>query len=161
VRRRAQALQVAQGSVDNAIIMGQMAIDGSRSDDPRRLRELLTKAASLASDHSLHSVVVGIAGREGDLLFPEVIDFFESVLRVDDAIFRMTRERALLVLADVDRERAGEIVERLLGGFRERFSPAVDPEIDFGFFEVTPEERDVSVKHVLRAVFLPDEEYEP
>ena len=133
--------------------MGQMAIDGSQSDDPRKLRDLLGKAASLASGYSLHSVVVGVAGREGDVLFPEVVDFFESMLRVDDSIFRMTRERAVLVLADVDRAKAGEIVERLLNGFRERFAPAVDPEIDFGFFEVTPEERDVTVKHVLLTLF--------
>ena len=131
-----------------------MAIDGSRSDDPRKLRDLLCKAANLASDYSLHSVVVGIAGREGDLLFPEVIDFFESMLRVDDSIFRMTRERAVLVLADVDRARAEEILERLLNGFRERFATAVDPEVSLGFFEVTPDERDVTVKHVLLALFM-------
>ena len=134
--------------------MGQMAIDGSRSDDPRKLRDLLGKAASLASEYSLRSVVVGVAGREGDLLFPEIIDFFESMLRVDDSIFRMTRERAVLVLADVDRGRAEEIVERLMNGFRERFSTAVDPEISLGFFEVTPDERDVTVKHVLLALFM-------
>jgi hypothetical protein len=134
--------------------MGQMAIDGSRSDDPRKLRDMLGKAASLASDYSLRSVVVGVAGREGDLLFPEIIDFFESMLRVDDSIFRMTRERAVLVLADVDRARAEEIVERLMNGFRERFSTAVDPEISLGFFEVSPDERDVTVKHVLLALFM-------
>jgi hypothetical protein len=133
--------------------MGQMAMNGSRIDDPRKLRDLLGKAASLASDYSLHSVVVGIAGREGDLLFPEIIDFFESTLRVDDSIFRLTRERAVLVLADVDRARAEEILERLMNGFRERFSTAVDPEVSLGFFEVTPDERDVTVKHVLLALF--------
>jgi len=131
-----------------------MAIDDSRSDDPCKLRDMLGKAASLASEHSLRSVVVGVAGREGDLLFPEIIDFFESTLRVDDAIFRMTRERAVLMLADVDRARAEEIVERLMNGFRERFATAVDPDIGFGFFEVTPEERDVTVKHVLLALFM-------
>ena len=134
--------------------MGQMAIDGSRSDDPRKLRDMLDKAASLASEYSLRSVVVGVAGREGDLLFPEIIDFFESMLRVDDSIFRMTRERAVLVLADVDRVKAEEIVERLMNGFRERFSTAVDPEISLGFFEVSPDERDVTVKHVLLALFM-------
>jgi hypothetical protein len=133
--------------------MGAMAIDGSRSDDPRKLHDLLGKAASLACDYSLHSVAVGIAGREGDLLVPEVIDFFESMLRVDDSIFRMTRERAVLLLADVDRARAEEIVERVMGGFRERFSTVVDPEVRLGFFEVTPDERDVTVKHLLLALF--------
>ena len=136
--------------------MGQMAIDGSQSDDPRKLRDLLGKAASLASGYSLHSVVVGVAGREDDLLFPEVIDFFESMLRVDDAIFRMTRERAVLVLADVDRAKAEDIVARLLNGFQERFATAVDPDVSFGFFEVTPEERDVTVKNVLLALFAPE-----
>ena len=134
--------------------MGQMAIDGSRSDDPRKLRDMLGKAASLASEHSLRSVVVGVAGREGDLLFPEIIDFFESMLRVDDSIFRMTRERAVLVLADADHARAQEIVERLMNGFRERFATAVDPEVSFGFFEVSRDETDVTVKHVLLALFM-------
>jgi hypothetical protein len=68
----------------------------------------------------------------------------------------MTRERAVLVLADVDRGKALEIVERLMSGFRERFPSAVDPDIEFGFFEVTPEERDVSVKNVLLALFTPE-----
>lgn len=134
--------------------MGQMAINGSY-DDPRRLRELLGRAWSLASEHELSSVVVGAAGAEGDLLFPEVIDFFESALRVDDAIFRMTRERAILVLADVDRARAEEIVERMVNEFRERFTAAVDPEIALGYFEVEPSMDDLSVKQVLPAVFDP------
>ena len=133
--------------------MGQMAIDGSQSDDPRKLRELLGKAASLASDHSVNSVVVGIAGREGDLLFPEVIDFVESALRVDDSVFRMTRERVVLLLADIDRGGAAEIVERLVNGFRERFSAATDPEIRLGYFEVTPDVEDVTAKRVLPVLF--------
>jgi hypothetical protein len=134
--------------------MGQMAINGSY-DDPRRLRELLGRAWSLASEHELSSVVVGAAGAEGDLLFPEVIDFFESALRVDDAIFRMTRERAILFLADVSREQAVEIVERMVNEFRERFTAAVDPEIALGYFEVEPSMDDLSVKQVLPAVFDP------
>jgi len=158
-RCRPQVLQIPKGSVDNAIIMGQMAIDSSRSDDPRKLRDLLDKAGSLVSEYSLPSVVVGIAGREDDLLFPEIIDFFESMLRVDDSIFRMTRERAVLLLADVDRARAEEIVARLLSGFQERFAMAVDPEVRFGFFEVTPDQQDLSVKHVLLALFTTPEAY--
>jgi len=132
--------------------MSQMAIGGSY-DDPRRLRELLGRASVLANEHALSSVVVGAAGDEGDLLFPEVIDYFESALRVDDAIFRMTRERAILVLADVNREQAEEIVERMVNEFRERFTSAVDPSISLGYFEVTPELDDVSVKQVLPIVF--------
>lgn len=134
--------------------MGQMAIGGTY-DDPRKLRDLLGRASSLASEHALTSVVVGVAGREGDVLFPEVVDYFESSLRVDDAVFRMTRERAVLVLADVGRERAEEILDRLVNEFRERFSSAVDPEVHFGFFEVTPEQADVTVKQVLPTLFDP------
>ena len=139
--------------VDNETIMGAVIADSGANNDPRKLREMLGKAVDLASDHALHCVVVGLAGREGDLLFPEVIDFVESALRVDDAIFRMTRERVVLFLADVDRERAGEIVERLLQGFRERFVPAVDACVELGFFEISPGSTGVTVKDVLPAVF--------
>ena len=141
--------------------MGQMALMESRFDDPRKLRDMLGKAADMASSHELNSVVVGLAGREGDLLFPEVVDFVESALRMDDSIFRMTRERAVLMLADVDRGRASEILERLLNGFRERFSAAVDPEIFLAYFEVTPETHDVSVKRVLPMLFAPVERGTP
>ena len=106
--------------------MGEMAIDG-RNHDPLRLRELLGRAESLASQHALSSVVVGMAGLEGDLIFPEIVDYVESALRVDDAIFRLTRERAVLVLADVDRRRAEEIVGRLLSGFCEQYAQTVGP----------------------------------
>ncbi len=134
--------------------MGQMAIGGSY-DDPRRLRALLGRASSLASEHALTSVVVGAAGIEGDLLFPEVVDYFESSLRVDDTIFRLTRERAILVLADVIRAQAGEIVERMVNEFRERFSAAVAPSLELGYFEVTPDTINVSVKQVLPILFDP------
>ena len=115
--------------------------------------KILDKAADLAWNHSLSSVVVGLAGFEGDLLFPEVVDFVESALRVDDSIFRMTRERVVLVLADVDRVRGEEIIGRLLAGFRERFGPVAKPTVSLGYFEVTPETKDVSVKEALLAVF--------
>ena len=107
----------------------------------------------MASGHSVSSVVVGIAGLEGDLLFPEVVDFIESALRVDDAIFRMTRERAVLVLSDVDRTGAEDIVARLLGGFAEQYAAVEDPAISFGFFEITPQRCEVTVKEVLPALF--------
>ena len=41
-----------------------------------------------------------------------------------------------------------------MDGFRERFATATDPDISLGFFEVTPEEKDVTVKHVLLALFM-------
>ena len=132
--------------------MSEMAIDG-RNHDPLRLRELLHRAESLAARHSLSSVVVGMAGPEGDLNFPAVVDYLESALRVDDAIFRMTRERAVLVLADVDRQRAEEIVSRLLSGYAEQVAQVGPPEIDLGYFEVTPQHKHLTVKEVLPLVF--------
>ncbi len=44
-------------------------ISQARSDDPRRLRDLMGKVSSLAREHQLTSVVVGMAGVEGHLLF--------------------------------------------------------------------------------------------
>jgi hypothetical protein len=133
-------------------MMGEMAIDG-RSHDPLRLRELLGRAENLAAKHALSSVVVGLAGLEGDPIFPEIVDYVESALRVDDAIFRMTRERAVLVLADVDRPQAEEIVGRLLRGFCERYAQTADPEVHLGYFEVTPQHKHLTVKEVLPTVF--------
>ena len=133
-------------------MMAQMALDG-RNHDPLRLRELLQRAESLASQHAVSSVVVGMAGPEGDLIFPAVVDYLESALRVDDAIFRMTRERAVLVLADVDRARAQEIVARLLSGFAEQYAQVGAPEIHLGYFEVTPQHKHLTVKEVLPLVF--------
>jgi GGDEF domain-containing protein len=117
------------------------------------MRQLLGHYALLASRHDLMSVLVGLAAAEGDLLFPELVDWFESALRVDDRIFRMTRERAVLFLADVDRERAGEIVERGLAGFRGQFSLVSDPEVAVGYFPLGPGSGKVTVKDVLPVLF--------
>jgi len=122
-------------------------------DDPLRLREMLGRAASLATAHRLPSVVVGMAGREGDLLFPEVVAFFASALRMDDTILRLTRERVVMMLTDVDRDGAERIVRRLLAEFRERFATLEDPPISLGFFEVAPGTSYLSVKQVLPTVF--------
>ncbi len=124
-------------------------------DDPRRLRELLERCCDLANEHTLPSVVVGVAGVEGDLLFPELVDYIESALRVEDAVFRMTRERAVLFVADVDRGRALEIVERLLADFRERFPTARAPDVSLGFYQVAPGMQRPALKEVLPAVFDP------
>ena len=133
--------------------MATVAPIGSRNHDPLRLREMLLRAASLASEHALPSTVIGLAGREGDLLLPEILDFVESQLRVDDSIFRMTRERAVLVLADVDRRPDEVIVGRLIEGFQERFGPSHDPQIQLGYFEVGPQTENVSVKGILPTLF--------
>ncbi len=128
-------------------------LNSPRFDDPRRLRALLGKAKSLAEEHELCSVLVGIAGFEGDELFPEVVDFVESALRVDDAVFRMTRERVVVLLADVDEAGASGILTRILEGFQKRFPTPCTPPIALGYFEVAPGERDVSAKRVLPIIF--------
>jgi hypothetical protein len=121
--------------------------------DPRRLRELLERADLLARQHGLRSVVVGLAGFEGDTLFPEIVDYVESALRVDDSVFRLTRERVVLLLTDVDVEKANEIMHRLLGEFRENFPSASEPTVGLGYFLVAPGVLDVSVKSVLPSLF--------
>jgi hypothetical protein len=122
-------------------------------DDPRELRNLLDKASELARAHALHSVVVGLAGFEGDLEFPEVVDYVESALRMDDALFRMTRERAVVLLTDVNRERALEIMERLMVEFRERFPSLTEPTVSLGYYEVAPGGVPASAKRVLPRIF--------
>ena len=121
--------------------------------DPRRLRELMERAELLARQHGLRSVVVGLAGFEGDTLFPEIVDYIESSLRVDDSVFRLTRERVVLLLTDVDTETASGIVHRLLGEFHENFPSASEPAVGLGYFEVAPGVVDVSVKTVLPNLF--------
>ncbi len=135
--------------------MAQARAPRAQYDDPRKLRHEIGKVATLASDHSLTSVIVGMAGAEGDLLFPEVVDYVESALRMDDAIVRITRERSILCLTDVNAERASEIMQRVLGDFAERFSTTVEPKVTLSYFEVTPQSSRVSVKDVLPALFTP------
>lgn len=133
--------------------MMQNPLKVTRYDDPLRLRELLGRARELAERHALCSVLVGLAGYEGDRIFPEVVDYVESALRVDDSVFRMTRERAVLLLADVNRTRAAEIMERLLEEFGERFPAAREPAVCLGYYEVSPGEADIAVRDVLPAIF--------
>jgi len=125
------------------------------ADDPRQIREHLLRSCHLARTHGLPSVVVGLAGAEGDLLAPELIDYLESALRVEDAIFRMTRERAVLFLADVNRAQAEGIVARLVHEFSERFPAASLPEVSLGYFQVDPGSSELLVRDVLPAVFPP------
>ena len=122
-------------------------------DDPRRLRELLTRAQELAAEHELTSVLVGVAGFEGDRLFPEVLNFLESALRVDDSVFRMTRERAVLLLTDVNAESAQSIVERILEDFREHFPAATEPSVACGYFEIGDGSPVLATKDVLPKLF--------
>jgi hypothetical protein len=133
--------------------MTSTALSRSQNDDPRRLREILQKATTLAQDYDLTSVLVGVAGTEGDRLFPEMVDYVGSALRVDDAIVRLTRDRAIFFLTDTDRTRAEEIIERLLIGFRETFTPVHEPRVGLAYFEVTPGSEGLSVRDVLPSLF--------
>ena len=138
-----------------------MPHDVFQNDDPRRLRKLLGKISDLAGEHALTSVVVGMAGREGDLVFPDVIDYVTSSLRVDDFIVRMTRERSVLFLIDVDRESAEEIMVRLLQEFSERFPRAAEPAVSLAYFEVTPTAREATLKEVLLSLFSAESSAHP
>jgi GGDEF domain-containing protein len=122
-------------------------------DDPRRLREILDRALELASRHGLCSVLVGVAGFEGDPVFPEVVRYIESGLRVDDSVFRMTRERVVLLLTDVDATRAEAIVGRLLTEFSEHFPSIADPAVAVQCFEVGPSTIELTLKQVLPRLF--------
>jgi len=135
--------------------MVAMALDQSRNDDPRKLRDLLEKVVNLAADHRLTSVLVGMSGVEDDLLFSEMVDFVGSTLRVDDSIFRMTRTRVVFFLADADRDRAEEIMERVIRDFHQQFATVEGPAPSLSYFEVAPGTEDVTLKSILPALFAP------
>lgn len=127
--------------------------DAAAKSDPRRLRELMDRAASLAEQHDVGSVVVGVAGRDGDPRIPEFMDYVESALRMEDAIFRMTRERSVLFLSDVDPDRAQGIVERLLESFADQVSLPQPPAVALGFAEVPAGPRAPQLRDVLLDAF--------
>jgi hypothetical protein len=132
----------------------------SSTDDPRRLRDVLARTRALASEHAVSSVVVGFAAEEGSLLFPDFLVFLESELRVEDQIFRLTRERALAVLRDVGIDAARSVVERLCESFEREFPTSDRLPVTIRYLEVPPGTSELSVKQVLPAVFagapLPD-----
>jgi hypothetical protein len=121
--------------------------------DPRRLRALLERAGELAREHGLRSVFVGIAGREGDLLAPEFISFVESELRVEDSIFPLTRERAVVLLLDVDLATAERIMERVIADFGNRFPRAGDLGFEIRCHEVDGASPHPTAKEVLPLIF--------
>ena len=123
------------------------------NDDPRKLTQMIARVSELAESHSVSSVVVGVAAQEGDLLFPDYLAYLESALRVEDQIFRMTRERAVLYLSDVDATCAAEVLVRIFGEFCEEFPTAEAPEFEQRMLEVTPGIGPLSVKEVLTSVF--------
>ena len=134
--------------------MEAMATDHSLSKhDPRRLRGMMDRASDLARGHQVGSVFVGIAGREGDLLAPEFIEFVESALRMEDAIFRLIRERAVVLLTDADRAQAEEIFERLRSDFAARFGSSMELDVALGYFQVDGHGGHATAKVVLPAIF--------
>ena len=131
----------------------ELDVPRPNSDDPRRLRELMARAEGLAREHGLCSVLVGLAAHEGDREFPEIVEFLESALRVDDQLFRLTRERVVLLLTDVAEEDAHAIVERLLGEYRDRYPALSKPRVGMGAFEVGPDTEEATIKRVLPRLF--------
>ena len=123
------------------------------TDDPRKLRELLTRTASLCRRHRISWVLVGFTAPEGERLFADFLRFVESELRVEDNIFRLTRERALLFITDIELPRARAVVERMRGGFRQDFPSLRDFELQTRYLQIDPTQREVAVKDVLPAVF--------
>ncbi|MHA7836703.1 MAG: hypothetical protein ACX98W_04505 [bacterium] len=124
-----------------------------RNDDPRKLAQMIARVSDLAESHSVCSVMVGIAAPEGDRLFPDYVTYLESALRVEDQIFRMTRERAVLYLSDVDATCAAEVLVRLFGEFCDEFPSSAAPEFEQRMLEVRPGLGPLSVKDVLTTVF--------
>ncbi len=141
--------------------MVTMVINQSQNDDPRKLRGLLDKVVTLAVDHQLKSVLVGMSCAEGDLVFSDLVDFVGSTLRVDDSIFRMTRTRVVFFLADADRNRAEEIMERVIRDFNEQFAAVENPADRLYYFEVAPGKEDVTLKLILPALFSPQPAPQP
>lgn len=128
---------------------------GQTNDDPRRLRSLLDRARELAQEHAVPSVMLGLAAREGDLDFPEFVAFLQSALRVEDAIFRMTRERAVVHLADLDVGGAREVFDRLLSDFADEFPATGSRDFDVRFYEVRPGISELRVRDLLTELFAP------
>jgi hypothetical protein len=121
-------------------------------DDPRQLRVLFERAAYCSRVHKVPSVFVGVAGVEGDLLARDFLDFVESELRVEDAIFRMLRERAVLLMTDAEESTARKVMTRLQAEFAARFAPSSDLRFAFGYFAVLPG-KTPTVKDVLPLLF--------
>jgi len=128
-------------------------MSGQSNDDPRKLSAMITRVSDLALAHSVASVVVGLVAEEGDLVFPEFVNFLQSALRVEDGIFRMTRERAVLHLADVDVARAGDVIERLTSDFCDEFPSSARPTFTLRMLEVKPGSSRLRVKDVLTDIF--------
>jgi len=121
--------------------------------DPRRLRALMDRAFFLMHEHQVGSAFIGVAGPEGDLLVPEFISYLESALRVEDGVFVLTRERAVLLLTDVTVDSARQVVERLHEDFSSRFPSAHDLEVSIRYIGVSPGSDRPTAKAILPELF--------
>jgi hypothetical protein len=135
--------------------MEGMPLNDSQNDDPRKLRSLLDRVVNLAGDHHLKSVLVGMTGLEDDLLFPELVAFVGSSLRIDDSIFRMTRTRAVFSIADSDINCARQIMDRVINDFGEQFAVPEEPTVRISYFEVAPSMQQPTLKDILPVLFAP------
>ena len=126
------------------------------NDDPRKLRSLLERASKLAIDHDVSSVMVGLAAAEGEPRFRDFVDYLQSALRVEDGVYRMTRDRVVLHLADVDRAMAAEVLERLYVRFQAEFPHTGDTGYEARYVEVRPGGGEPTVKDVLPTLFGAD-----
>ena len=125
----------------------------SAIDDPRKLVSLLARVAELSRVHSVGSVMVGLSAPAGDRLFPEFVEFLRSALRVEDGIFRMTRERAVVHLADIDLDDGRTVTARLLEDFLDEFPTAKNPCFEMNFFLVPPGCDEIENKVLLQQIF--------
>ena len=125
----------------------------SSIDDPRKLSALMLRVAELSQAHEVGSVMIGMSAPAGDLMIPEFVAFLRSALRVEDAIFRMTRERAIIHLADLQIDGGKAVFSRLLEEFIEEFPASKDPEFQITFFEVPAGVEKLTSKDVLTEIF--------
>jgi hypothetical protein len=135
-------------------VFAEMQTSEISKRDPRRLRALMDRAFFLMREHQVHSVFIGVAGLEGDLLVPEFVSYLESALRVEDGIFVLTRERAVLLLTDIGVESATQVVDRLREDFSSRFPSAHDLEVWIRYHEVAPGSERPTAKAILPELFV-------
>jgi hypothetical protein len=135
--------------------MVENPMPGNTNDDPRKLSALITRVGDLAESHEVTSLVVGLAAEPGDSRFPDYIDFLQGALRVEDAIFRMTRERAVVHLADCSLAQGEKVLERLANQFLNEFPSMSKLEFVRHGFEVKPGTERPRVKDVLTQIFQP------
>ena len=135
--------------------MVESPMPGQVNDDPRKLSAMIARAGDLAESHDVGSVLVGFAAEQGDGRFPEYIDFLQGSLRVEDAIFRMTRERAVVHLADCSKEQADKILARLESQFTSEFPSLSSLAFVMHTFEVKAGAQRPRVKDVLTEIFKP------